>query len=139
MQAHPARVIPDQMDALVADATGSSTADALAKLRVARVQVPRPERGQVLVKMHATPCNRADIYYLEGRYGIDRPLPATPGFEGAGQVVASGGGLLARYMLGKRVACGGHHGTGTWAEFCVVAANQCLPLRKDLDFEQGAT
>lgn len=127
--------IPAEMTALVADVAGP---DALAKLRVARVPVPRPGRGQVLVKIHAAPCNPADILYLEGRYGIDWPLPATPGFEGAGVVVASGGGMLARWMQGKRVACGGHEGTGTWAEYCVVEANACLPLARDLTFEQGA-
>jgi NADPH:quinone reductase-like Zn-dependent oxidoreductase len=131
--------VPSEMNALVASEIGTSTADALAKLAVKRVPVPTPKRGQVLVRMHATPCNPADLYYLEGRYGIDRPLPAIPGFEGSGEVVASGGGLLGRWLVGKRVACGGHEGTGTWAEYCVVASNQCLPLRKDIDFEKGAT
>src|SRR5262245_4295850 len=127
------------MDALVADGYGRDTADALAKLRFARVPVPRPGRGQVLVRVRATPCNPADFLYLENRYGIDRPLPATPGFEGAGEVVASGGGLLGRWLVGKRVACGGHKSSGTWAEYVLTAANQCVPLRRGLSLEQGAT
>ena len=98
--------LPAEMDSLVANEHGDGAEDAIGKLRVARLPVPRPARGQVLVRMHAAPCNPADLLYLEGRYGIDRPLPATPGFEGAGVVVASGGGLLGRWMLGKRVACG---------------------------------
>ena len=131
--------VPSEMAALVADSTGDGPVDAVTKLRLARLPVPQPQRGQVLVRIHAAPCNPADLLYLEGRYGIDRPLPATPGFEGAGVVVASGGGLLARWMLGKRVACGGHTCSGTWAEYARVDANQCLPLRKALSFEQGAT
>src|SRR3954469_18592147 len=119
--------LPTEMTALVADAFGT---DALAKLRLARVPVPVPGRGQVLVKMHAAPCNPADLLYLEDRYGIDRPLPATPGFEGSGVVVASGGGLLARWLTGKRVSCGGHDCSGTWAEYCLVDAAACLPLAK---------
>jgi len=118
------------MQALVADATS--------KLRLAELAVPEPRHGEVLVRMHAAPCNPADLLYLEGRYGIDRPLPATLGFEGAGVVVASGGGLLARWLVGKRVACGGHTCSGTWAEYCVVPATQCLPLANELTFEQGA-
>ena len=129
----------EDMTALIADTTDRDTAKALAKLRVARVPRPEPKPGQVLVKMAAAPCNPADFYYLEGRYGIDRPLPATPGFEGAGEVVASGGGMLGRWLVGKRVACGGHECTGTWAEYVVTASDQCLPLRKELSFDQGAT
>src|SRR5262249_18588871 len=68
----------------------------------------------------------------------DRPLPATPGFEGAGVVVASGGGVLGRWLVGRRVACGGHDASGTWAEYCAVEATQCLPLARGLSFEQGA-
>jgi NADPH:quinone reductase-like Zn-dependent oxidoreductase len=125
--------VESEMTAVVADAFGG-----LAKLRVAKVPVPVPKRGQVLVRIHAAPCNPADILYLENRYGIDRPLPATPGFEGSGVVVASGGGLLGRWLVGKRVSCGGHECSGTWAEYCVVDAAACLPLAKDLTFEQGA-
>ena len=126
------------MIALVADTTHARERDALTRLRVARVAVPAPKRGEVLVRVAAAPCNPADLYYLCGRYGIDRPLPATPGFEGAGTVVASGGGLLARYMNGKRVACGGHAGSGTWAEYAIVPADSCFPLARDVTLEQGA-
>jgi NADPH:quinone reductase len=131
-------MIPAEMTALVADATATDEREAVSRLRVARVAVPQPGRGEVLVKMAASPCNPADLYYLVGRYGIDRPLPATPGFEGSGTVVASGGGLLARWLVGKRVACGGHDGSGTWAEYCVVEATGCMPLSKQLTIEQGA-
>jgi len=128
----------EEMTALVADGHGKDAASALAKLRVARVPRPQPKPGQVLVKVAAAPCNPADFLYLEGRYGIERPLPATPGFEGAGEVIASGGGMLGRWLVGKRVACGGHECTGMWAEYVVTGSDQCLPLRKELSFEQGA-
>ncbi|HVV82068.1 MAG TPA: zinc-binding dehydrogenase [Kofleriaceae bacterium] len=126
--------VPAEMDALVAEsATGVDA------VKLVRIPVPRPARGQVLVKVHAAPCNPADLLYVEGRYGIDRPLPATLGFEGSGEVVASGGGALARYQLGRKVAVGGHETTGTWAEYCVARADQCVPLRKGVTLEQGAT
>src|SRR6476646_100492 len=116
--------IPKEMTALVAEAPARDGGG----LRVKRIPVPELRRGQVLVKIHAAPVNPADLMYLEGRYGIDRPLPATPGFEGAGVVVASGGGLFGRWLVGKRVACGGHDCSGTWAEYCGAKAQACLPL-----------
>jgi len=123
------------MNAIVLDSAGP---DPIARLRVARIPIPTPGRGQVLVRIEVAPCNPADVMYLEGRYGVDRPLPATPGFEGAGTVVASGGGLLARWLVGKRVAVGGHRCSGTWAEYCVADATACMPLAAGLTFEQGA-
>ena len=127
------------MEALRAYATYPQAEDTLRALRVEKVPVPHPAPGQVLVRIRAAPCNPADLLYLTGRYGISRPLPATPGFEGAGVVVASGGGLVGRWLVGKRVACGGHTCSGTWAEYCVADATQCLPLLPQLSFEEGAT
>ena len=129
----------EDMTALIADTTDRDTAKALAKLRVARVPRPEPKPGQVLVKMAAAPCNPADFYYLEGRYGIERPLPATPGFEGAGEVVASGGGVWANHIVGRRVACAAPPGgDGTWAEYMVAEAAFCIPLLKSTDTEQAS-
>ena len=131
--------LPKEMTAVRASETRASAEDAIAALSIDRIPTPRPGRGQVVVRMRAAPCNPADLLYLTDRYGIDRPLPATPGFEGSGEVVASGGGLVARWLVGKRVACGGHECTGTWAEYCLADATQCLPLRRELSFEEGAT
>ena len=55
-------------------------------------------------------------------------------------VVGSGGGMIGRFLLGKRVACGGNEpGGGTWAEYFVASVMLCFPLRKDVDFVAGAT
>jgi NADPH:quinone reductase-like Zn-dependent oxidoreductase len=133
------KAIPAEMTALRARTTSESDEAAVSGLVAEQVPTPRPGRGQVLIRIEAAPCNPADLLYLTGRYGIDRPFPATPGFEGAGTVVASGGGLLARWLVGKRVACGGHECSGTWAEYCLTDATQCLVLHRALSFEQGAT
>ena len=61
-----------------------------------------------------------------------------PGLEGSGTVVASGGGLLPRLLVGRRVAFASAHG-GTWAEYAVAPAKGCIPLRKPVSLEQGAS
>ncbi len=110
-------------------------------LSIAEVPVPRPGPGQALVKVAASPVNPSDLMFIRGLYGMRKPLPATPGFEGSGTVVAVGGGALAGFLKGKRVAC---HATdpsttgGMWAEYIVVPANACVPLRKNVDLETGA-
>lgn len=109
-------------------------------LRLVEKETPRPKPGQVLVQIAAAPVNPADLAFVSGRYGVRRPLPTVPGWEGSGRVVAAGGGLLARFLVGRRVACGAvDGGDGTWAEYLVTSPLRCIPLRKEITTEQGAT
>ncbi|WP_448518665.1 alcohol dehydrogenase catalytic domain-containing protein [Rhodoflexus sp.] len=98
------------------------------KLEQVPVPVPVPKSGQVLVRMHAAPVNPSDIMFCQNLYGVQRNLPTTPGFEGCGTVVAHGGGLMAKWLLGKRVSCGTQESDGTWAEYLLADAATCLPV-----------
>ena len=100
--------------------------------------VPTPGHGQVLVHMRAAPINPNDVMFLDGAYEVKKPLGTLAGFEGSGTVVASGGGAIARYMLGREVACAAGDGDGTWAEYVCVDAMRCAPLDKRTDPLQGA-
>jgi NADPH:quinone reductase len=112
-------------------------ADALA---VAERPVPTPGAGQVLVRIRASPINPSDLSFLRGAYGIRKRLPVVPGFEASGEVVAAGGGLRARYLAGKRVACAAPaDGDGTWAEYMLADASSCIPLAKSTGTEEAAT
>lgn len=108
-------------------------------LRVVERAVPEPGPGQVLVRVLASPVNPSDVSFCRGLYGIDRSLPTTPGFEGCGEVVASGGGLFGRLLVGRRVACAAQGDDGLWAEYAVVPAFACLPLPAKISNEQGAS
>lgn len=108
---------------------------------VAEVPVPRPGPGEVLVRVFASPVNPSDLMFVRGIYGFKKPLPATPGFEGSGTVVEAGAGLMPRFLKGKRVACAAADAKtpgGMWAEYLVTSAQFCIPLRKNVDMEQGA-
>jgi NADPH2:quinone reductase len=108
-------------------------------LRVAQLPLPQPGPGQVLVRVAASPINPSDLMFLNGDYGFRRPLPTVPGFEGAGTVVASGGGLVGRFMNGRRVACVSQaEGDGVWAEYVLASSRMVLPLSRGVDLEQGA-
>jgi NADPH:quinone reductase-like Zn-dependent oxidoreductase len=102
--------------------------------------VPSPEKGQVLVQIAAAPVNPSDSGFMRGLYAMQKKLPVTPGFEGSGTVVATGSGFMARALAGKRVACSApFDGDGTWAEYMLTSAKMCIPLRKHVSLEQGAT
>jgi NADPH:quinone reductase len=100
--------------------------------------VPTPGRGQVLVHVRAAPINPNDIMFLDDAYEVKKPLGTIAGFEGTGTVVATGGGAIARFMLGREVACAAGDGDGTWAEYVAVDAMRCAPLSKGTDRQQAA-
>src|SRR6516164_550799 len=106
-------------------------------LHVRDVPDPAPRRGEVRVRMIASPINPSDLLMVRGQYGRQPPLPATPGFEGVG-VVEAGSGLLARRVMGRRVAVL-NSGNGNWKEHVVIPARQAVPVPKELTDEQAAT
>ncbi len=57
----------------------------------------------MLIKVEAAVINPSDIYMMQGNYDGKFKYPLTPGSEGSGTVIASGGGPLAWYLVGKRV------------------------------------
>ena len=107
-------------------------------LSVKDVPRPAPRRGEVLVRMLASPINPSDVMYVEGRYGLKPTFPATPGFEGVGVVEATGGGILGWLRKGKRVAVINDR-VGNWGEYTVTKARQVVPVPDDLTDEQAAT
>lgn len=132
-----------------------------ASIRVEDVPVPQPSSGQVRVRMRLAPINPSDLNFLRGTYhsalrrvvwnaGRDdvafdperRNLCPVPpyalGGEGLGVVEAAGSGILARRLLGRRVAVAGVPPNGTWQECVVVDARRAVPLPARISDEQGA-
>jgi NADPH:quinone reductase-like Zn-dependent oxidoreductase len=108
-------------------------------LTVENRPVPAPGNGEVLIRIAASPVNPSDLHFLEGEYAFRRRLPAVPGLEGSGRVVAVGDGLLARRLAGKRVACApAAQADGTWAQYAVASATQCFRLPGHISDELGA-
>lgn len=123
------------MKAAVFDRHGSPS-DVLA---VQDVPTPTPGRGEVLVRILASPVNPSDLMYIQGNYGLKpATFPATPGFEAVGVVEASGGGLLGMLRKGKRVVVLGSR-TGNWAEYAVAKAKQVVPVPAEIPDDQAAT
>lgn len=106
-------------------------------LSVSTRDTPAPKPSEVLIRMAAAPINPSDLVLLYNQSGSHRNYPVPAGREGSGLVVASGGGPVANFLLGKRVAVASRGG-GTWAEYTTSKAVSCTPLRKDLSFEQGS-
>jgi NADPH2:quinone reductase len=98
-------------------------------LECREIPLPWLRAGQVLVRVTSAPVHGQDLAFLRGTWALRRPLPATPGLEGVGEVVASGGGWVARMLEGRRVAfLAPPDVDGTWAEYAVTDVSRCVPL-----------
>ncbi|MFQ4146093.1 NAD(P)-dependent alcohol dehydrogenase [Chlorogloeopsis sp. ULAP02] len=64
---------------------------------------PKPQVGQVLIRVQATSLNYRDLMVAEGSYGSGLKYPLIPMSDGAGEVVAVGEGVT-RVKVGDRVA-----------------------------------
>ena len=53
---------------------------------------PRPDAGQLLVRVLGAAANFADVLICRGLYQVKPPLPFTPGVELCGEVAALGPG-----------------------------------------------
>lgn len=108
-------------------------------LELQELDILKPKKGQVLVKMAFSPINPSDLSFLTGNYGLKKEMPVVPGLEGSGIVIESGGGFLANRLLTKKVACAAPNwGNGTWAEYMVTDATKCVPLKENISLEQGS-
>jgi len=58
------------------------------KMQVKSIPIPKPQKGEVLIKVMAAPVNPSDLYFMKGKYEEYDVFPAAypnaPGWEGAG-------------------------------------------------------
>jgi NADPH:quinone reductase-like Zn-dependent oxidoreductase len=136
--------IPTQMQGLILREGGFSGAKGTSALKslepfvtLGTCDIPRPRKGQVLIRVRYASVNPSDIAFIQGVYGQPRVKGNPAGFEGMGEVVASGGGLIGRFMMGRRVAFVARS-SGAWATYVVADAAACIPLKKGVRDEDGA-
>src|SRR2546426_5257323 len=116
------------MKAIRVDAAGGPEA-----MRLADVPDPQPREGEALVRIEAAGVNFIDVYHRSGAYPV--PFPLVPGQEGAGTVVAVGGGV-SEVAVGDRVAFAS--GPGTYAELVSIPAARLVPVPQGVSTKQAA-
>jgi len=97
---------------------------------------PSPGPGDVLVRVHASALNRADILQRRGKYPPPPGAPEDiPGLEYAGEVVevGTGAGLWAPGNRVMGIVAGGGH-----AEFVCVNEREVIRIPQSLSWEEAA-
>jgi putative PIG3 family NAD(P)H quinone oxidoreductase len=97
--------------------------------------VPKPQPGEVLVKVAAAGINRPDVFQRQGNY--PPPPGASPilGLEIAGTVVALGDGV--RDVARGDAVCALVTGGG-YAEYCAAPTPQCLKVPAGFSMVEAA-
>jgi NADPH:quinone reductase-like Zn-dependent oxidoreductase len=121
-------------------------------LRIEDVERPIPRDDEVLVKIHATTVNRADVHFREANRsngiaasllsrmvsGVRRPRHRILGREFAGEVEAVGA-KVSEFAVGDRVFGLGGLTFGAHAEFiCIRESHRIAPMPAGMSFEDAA-
>jgi len=103
-------------------------------LKYVPVEVPAPERGEVLVRHTAIGVNFIDTYHRSGLYPL--ALPSGIGLEAAGVVEAAGPGVT-EFKVGDRIAYAGGP-IGAYATHRVIAVSKIVPVPDGVPDEVAA-
>jgi NADPH2:quinone reductase len=105
-------------------------------LKLVERPTPRPTKGEVLVRVHATAVNRADLMQRAGKYpppaGVEADIP---GLEFAGEITELGDDVH-EWKVGDRVF--GLASGATYAEFLCAPARGVARIPENLSYAQAA-
>lgn len=104
-------------------------------LRLAERPLPKPQPGEVLVKVAAAGVNGPDMMQRKGLYPAPAGASDLLGLEVSGTVVALGDGVT-RWKAGDELVA--LTNGGGYAEYCTVDAQHCLPVPKGLSLIDAA-
>ena len=106
----------------------------LAGVALEELATPKPQVGEVLVKIRAATLGFPDFLMTHGGYQLKPPVPFSPGMEGAGEIAALGADVES-WAVGDKVVCGG---LGTFADYMVMPAERLRKIPDNLDFATAA-
>src|ERR1700728_3591763 len=109
------------------------------QLKVVEIPKPIAQRGQVLVRIHATSFNPIDAKRVSGKMREFFPLtfPFIPGGDFSG-VIDSVAENISGYQPGD-VVYGNSEAAGTYAEFLAVEVNKVSPKPRNLSHIDAAS
>ncbi|RUM97801.1 NAD(P)H-quinone oxidoreductase [Pseudaminobacter arsenicus] len=122
--------LPEKMTAVAISTPGGPLV-----LKPERRDLPKPETGEILIRVHAAGVNRPDVLQRKGAYPPPPGASDLPGLEVAGEVAALGEGVQ-RWAIGDRV-CALTPGGG-YAEYARVHETNALPLPAGFTFSEAA-
>ncbi|MBP3358310.1 MAG: 2-enoyl thioester reductase domain-containing protein [Opitutales bacterium] len=99
------------------------------------IDVADAQKGQAIVKLLRASINPSDLGMIGGSYGRLRPLPATAGREGVGEVVSVGEGVDSSWV-GKIVKLPPE--PGAWTQYQACDASELIEIPAGLPLDMCA-
>lgn len=125
------RELPQHMQVVEISAPGGPEV-----LRIATRPLPRPQAGEVLIKVVAAGVNGPDLMQRKGLYPPPAGAPDLPGLEVSGTIVATGD-QVPRWSIGDQLTA--LTNGGGYAEYCTVDARHCLPVPRGIELRDAAS
>jgi putative PIG3 family NAD(P)H quinone oxidoreductase len=97
--------------------------------------VPKPGRGEILVKVAAAGVNRPDVRQRQGSYPPPKGAGDIPGLEIGGEVVALGEGVT-KWKIGDKVCA--LVVAGGYAQYCLAHESHALAVPASLSMVEAA-
>jgi len=104
-------------------------------LKLTERPVPKPQTGEVLIKVAAVGVNGPDMMQRKGLYPAPAGASDLLGLEVSGEIVALGD-QAKRWTIGDKVTA--LTNGGGYAEYCAVDARHCLPVPKGIALTDAA-
>lgn len=110
-------------------------------LRLGEIPDPKPQAGEVVLRVHYAGLNPADRYLAERQYPAKPPLPHILGRDGMGTVVEVGPGVAGIAVGDRRIVLRGDVGVeraGTFAERVAVPVDSLVEIPTGWDEPEAA-
>ncbi len=105
------------------------------QLTLTEVKQPKPQEGEVLVKVKASAVNRADIVKRVGKYPNQAKENISLGLEVSG-IIEEVGPNVSKYQIGDEVC--GLMAEGGYAEYAILREDVIIPKPDNLSFVEAA-
>ncbi len=105
-------------------------------LEIQDVPQPQPGPNEVLIRVHATAINRADLLQREGKYPPPAGASDIPGLEFAGEVATNGPGA-SLWRIGQRVF--GIVAGGAYADYVIAHERTLGEIPANLSWSEAAS
>ncbi len=105
-------------------------------LQISEVPDPHPTANELLVKIHYSGVNYADLLSRQCRYSWAPKLPYILGLEASGEVIEKGKDVR-NFEVGDRVILGVQ--SGGYAQYITIQESLALPMPNHFNFQEGAS